>query len=128
MNNTSKRKKQNSLVSLIRNRLLFAVSLVILALLFSFLVGIYDSNSQHNLSGQKVALQGMQNDILVAMLNQETGLRWYIATNDPVFLQPFKSGRPQYLLPVQNLKELAQGSDFVATSTALGQVEARAND
>jgi two-component system, chemotaxis family, sensor kinase CheA len=128
MNNTSIHKKQNSLVSLIRNRLFFAISLVILALLFSFLVSIYDSNSQYNLSGQKVALQGMQNDILVAMLNQETGLRGYIASNDPVLLEPFNSGRQQYLLLVQNLKELVRGSDFGATNTARAQVEARAND
>src|SRR5579863_1070020 len=126
--NNAKRKQKNRLVGLIRSRLFFAVSLLVFALLFSFLVSIYDSNSQHNLGGQKIALKEVQNGILIAMINQETDLRGYITTDSAAFLESFNNGRPQYLLPVQNLKDQAQGSDFGGTNAALAQVEARAND
>lgn len=128
MNNASRHKQKNSLVALIRRRLLVVVCLLTFALLFNFLVSIYDSNSQHNLGGQKIALQEVQNGILIAMINQETDLRGYIATNNPTFLASFKSGRSQYLQPVQHLKDQAQGSDFGGTNITLAQVEARAND
>src|SRR5437588_1660189 len=131
MNNASTRKQQNSLVRLIRRRLLVVSSLLVFAFLFNFLVGIYVSNRQYNLGEQKVALQKDQDGILIAMLNQETGLRGYINTNSPAFLEPFDTGRPQYLLSVQNLKDQAQGiqaRDFSGTNTALAQVAARAND
>src|SRR6266566_2670646 len=131
MNNASKRKQQNSLVRLIIRRLLVVTSLLVFAFLFNFLMGLYVSNRQYNLGEQKVALQKDQNGILIAMLNQETGLRGYIATNSPAFLEPFNTGRPQYLLSVQNLKDQAQGTqarDFSGTNTALAQVAARAND
>jgi len=131
MNNASARKQQNSLVRLIRRRLLVVICLLVFAFLFNFLVGIYVSNRQYNLGEQRVALQMDQDGILIAMLNQETGLRGYIATNSPAFLEPFKTGRPQFLLSVQQLKDQAQGiqaQDFSGANTALAQVAARAND
>ncbi len=131
MNNASTRKQQKSLVRLIRRRLLVVTSLLVFAFLFNFLVGLYVSNRQYNLGEQKVALQNDQNGILIAMLNQETGLRGYINTNSPAFLEPFQTGRPQFLLSVQQLKDQAQGiqaQDFSGTHTALAQVAARAND
>ncbi|MFL5588583.1 MAG: hypothetical protein ACJ8DI_13140, partial [Ktedonobacteraceae bacterium] len=83
MNNASTRKQQNSLVRLIRRRLLVVISLLVFAFLFNFLMGFYVSNRQYNLGEQKVALQKDQDSILIAMLNQETGLRGYINTNSP---------------------------------------------
>src|SRR5713226_790513 len=130
MNNTSRRKRKKSLVRLIRRRLLAAVTLLVFAILFYFLVGISVSNRQYNLGEQKAALQGDQSELLIGMLDQETGLRGYIATNSPAFLEPFHSGRPQYLLSVQQLKDQAKGvqaNDFSRTHTLLAQVEARAN-
>jgi len=131
MNNASTRKQQKSLVRLIRRRLLVVISLLVFAFLFNFLMGLYVSNRQYNLGEQKDALQKNQDGILIAMLNQETGLRGYIATNSPAFLEPFNAGRPQFLLSVQQLKDQAQGTqaqDFSATNTSLAQVAARAND
>src|ERR1051326_3026750 len=61
------------------------------------------------------------------MVNQETGLRGYIDTNNTTFLQPFTTGRPQYLLAVQSVQKQAQSSYFTRTKTALAQAEARAN-
>jgi two-component system, chemotaxis family, sensor kinase CheA len=130
MNKASQRKQKKSLVRLIRNRLLVVASLLVFAFLFNFLVGNYVSNRQYNLGEQKVALQQDRDALLIAMPNQETGLRGYIATNNPVFLEPFNSGRPQYLLSVQQLKNQAHGiqaTDFSATNTVLAQVVVLAN-
>ncbi|HVB72858.1 MAG TPA: ATP-binding protein [Ktedonobacteraceae bacterium] len=130
MNKVSQRKQKKSLVRLIRRRLLVVVSLLAFAFLFNFLVGSYVSNRQYNLGEQKVALQQDQDALLIAMLNQETGLRGYIATNNPVFLEPFNSGRPQYLLSLQQLLKQAHGiqaTDFSATNTVLAQVAVLAN-
>ncbi len=130
MHKASQRKQKKSLARLIKRRLLVVISLLVFAFLFNFLVGINVSNRLYTLGEQKVALREDQNGILIAMLNQETGLRGYIATNNPIFLEPFNSGRPQYLLSVQQLKNQAQGiqtSDFSGTNTVLAQVVARAN-
>jgi signal transduction histidine kinase/CheY-like chemotaxis protein len=127
----SQRKQKNSLVRLIRRRLLVVASLLVFAFLFNFLVGSYVFNRQYTLGEQKVALQHDKDALLIAMLNQETGLRGFIATNNPVFLEPFDSGRPQYLLSVQQLLNQAHGiqaTDFNRTNTVLTQVAARAND
>src|SRR5205823_3182356 len=48
--------------------------------------------------------------------------------NNPTFLEPFNSGRPQYLASVQQLTNQAQSSDFSNTAAPLAQVEQRAND
>ena len=130
MNNTSKRKQKKSLVRLIRHRLLVVTSLLVFAFLFNFLISSYVSSRQYNLGEQKVALQQDRDALLIAMLNQETGLRGYIATNNSVFLEPFNSGRPQFLLSVQQLQNQARGiqaTDFSTTNTVLAQVTAQAN-
>ncbi len=130
MHKASQRKQKKSLVRLIRRRLLLVASLLVFAFLFNFLVSSYVSNRQYNLGEQKVALHEDQNGIFIGMLNQETGLRGYVTTNSVVFLEPFNTGRPQYLQSVQQLKDQAHGiqaNDFSATNTVLAQVEARAN-
>nr|HET6903433.1 ATP-binding protein [Ktedonobacteraceae bacterium] len=130
MNNTSKRKQKKSLVRLIKHRLLVVTSLLVFAFLFNFLISSYVSSRQYNLGEQKVALQQDRDALLIAMLNQETGLRGYIATNNSVFLEPFNSGRPQFLLSVQQLQNQARGiqaTDFSTTNTVLAQVTTQAN-
>src|ERR1700730_6469955 len=127
MNNTSRRTQPTSLVGQLKRSLLISVSLLIFVLVLSFLVGLLNSNSQHNLDEQKAALQVDQNNILLAMVNQETGLRGYIATDNTVFLVPYTTGRTQYLLAVRQMKDQALGSDLSETTTALAHVEKRAN-
>ncbi len=127
MNRTSQRTQPTSLVEQLKRCLLIVVSLLVCVLILSFPVGIYNSNIQHNLDEQKAALQEGQNNILLTMVNQETGLRGYISTDNTVFLEPFTSGRTQYLLAVRQMKDQALGSDLSETTTALAQVEERAN-
>ncbi len=127
MNNTSRRTQQTSLVEQLKRCLLIVVSLLVCVLILSFPVGIFNSNIQHNLDEQKAALQEDQNNILLGMVNQETGLRGYITTDNTVFLVPFTSGRTQYLLAMRQMKDQALGSALSETTTALAQVEERAN-
>src|ERR1700730_5924977 len=128
MNNTSRRTQQTSLVEQLKRCLLIVVSLLVCVLILSFPVGIFNSNSQHNLDEQKAALQEGQNNILLGLVNQETGLRGYITTDNTVFLVPFTSGRTQYLLAVRQMKDQALGSDLSEPQTELALGEKRAND
>src|ERR1700686_1803140 len=127
MKHTSTRTQQTSLIGQLKRSLLIVISLFIFVLILSFPVGIFNSNIQHNLDKQKAALQEYQNNILLAMVNQESGLRGYITTDNTVFLEPFTSGRTQFLLAVRQMKDQVPGSDFSETATALAQAEERAN-
>jgi len=128
MNNTSKKRTQQmSLVGQLKRRLLTVASLLIVVLIFFFPVGLLNVSRQHALDERQVALQEDLSNVLLGMVNQETGLRGYITTDNIVFLQPFTSGRSQYLFAVQQVKEQAQGSDFRQTITVLARVEERAD-
>ena len=84
--------------------------------------------NQYNLGEQKVAIHDDLNGILSSMIDQETGLRGYIATNNAAFLDPYNTGRPAYLSSVQQLKDATSGNNFGNTHLALNQVEVRADD
>ncbi len=128
INNTSKQPMhQTSLIRQLKRSLLLVVSLIASIFIFSIPLSSLVSPAQHNLDAQKGALQEDLNTLLISMINQESGLRGYITTNNSTFLQPFTSGRPQYLLAAQRLAGQAQGSDFKETISALAQVEERAN-
>ena len=128
MNNTSKKyTRQTSLVGQLKRRLLTVASLLIFVLIFFFSGGMLNASHQHRLDEQQLALQENLNNLLLGMINQETGLRGYINTDNTVFLQPFTSGRSQYLLAVRRVKDQVQGSYFRETTTAFARVEERAN-
>src|SRR5437667_3069108 len=128
MKNSSKNTLRNSLVERLKSRLFLTVSLIVFAFIFHTTVSIVDIILEYNLIEQKVSIQEDLNGIQLAMVNQETGLRGYINTNSPVFLEPFNSGRPQYLAYIQRLKDQTQSSDFSNTAVGLAQMEERAND
>ena len=119
--------QQYSLVKQFRIRLRFVVSLLICALFLLSVVSVLIFVSQYTLGEQKVAIHDDLNGILSSMIDQESDLRGYISTNNPVFLEPFTSGRPAYLLDVQRLKNVVSSHNFRATSAALTQVEACAS-
>ena len=104
------------------------VSLLIISLFSRLLETIYTTDNQNNEGQQQVSIHNDLNEILQSMTDQETGLRGYIATDDPTFLIPFTSGRPGYLAISQNLKNQANKANFKDTSAALVQVDERAND
>lgn len=121
-------KPKKSLLDLLRRRLFLMVGLLICGLVLSLFVGLFAALNQYNLGEQKVAIHDELNSILSSMVDQETGLRGYIATNDPDFLSPYTTGRLAYLSSLQQFKNSTSGGDFMNTHTALNQVEARAVD
>ncbi len=127
MNNTSTRKRQTSLVGQLKRSRLIVVSLIASIFIFGIPLSVITSSSQHNFDVQKGAIQEDLNSILISMVNQQSGLRGYIATASSAFFLPFTNGRPQYLLAEQRLASQTQGSDFKETASALAQVDERAN-
>ncbi len=121
-------KPKKSLLDLLKGRLFLTVGLLLFGLVLSLFVGLFATINQYNLGEQKVAIHGDLNGILSSMIDQETGLRGYIATNDPAFLSPYNTGRPAYLSSLQQLKDATNGSDFGNTHLQLNQVEIRAED
>lgn len=120
-------RQQRSLQALLKRRLLFTVGLLVLGLLLSLLVGLFATINQYNLGQQKVAIRDDLNGILNAMIDQETGLRGYIATGDTTFLGPYTTGRPTYLASLQNLRNETGENSFSNTHIVLIEVQSRAD-
>jgi two-component system, chemotaxis family, sensor kinase CheA len=78
------------------------------------------------LGDQKVSINQEISTLLQSMVDQETGLRGYVSTNNPDFLQPLTSGRAQYSATLQNLQAQVTGANFSTTNTALTQVNEQA--
>jgi len=128
MKNSSRDEKHKSLVEQLEKRLFFTLSLLLLALIIRFGVGILENADQYNLGERKLALRQDIDGILRTMLDQETSLRGYVATTDPTFLEPFNSSRPEYLSYLQQMKNLTKISYFSNTAAQVANVEERAND
>jgi len=123
-----KDEKRHSLLDRLKGSLVLTAVLFIGLLILCLAGAIYASIGQYNLGQQKVSIHDDLDGILNSMVDQETGLRGYTATNNTTFLEPFTNGRPQYLAFVQHLQDQTNTSDFANTTAALTQVEARAND
>ncbi len=120
--------QQRSLVGRLRNGLIAPISLLLLGLILCVSAGIYASISQYNLGQQKVTIQENLDGMLTSMVDQETGVRGYINTNNTTFLDPFNSGRPQYLSYLQQLKNSTNNASFGNTSAAITNADNRASD
>lgn len=127
MQTHSVRKVQRSLVGRLRRGLLFPIGLLIFGLLLSFAVGIFAYMSQQSVGNQKAAIQSDLDSILNSMVNQETGIRGYVVTNNQTFLTPFTDGRPQYIQAFQQLKNQTQDARFANTHSALTLVDEHAS-
>ncbi len=111
--------QQRSLVGGFRNGLVAPISLLLLGLILCVATGIFASISQYNLGQQKVSIQENLDGMLRAMVDQETGVRGYISTNNTTFLDPFNSGRPQYLSYLQQLKNSTNNASFSNASALI---------
>ncbi len=120
--------QQRSLVGRLRGGLIAPISLLILGLILCVSTGIYASVSQYNLGAQKVTIQENLDGMLTSMIDQETGVRGYINTNNTTFLDPFNSGRPQYLSYVQQLKNSTNNGSFSNVSASIINADNRASD
>ncbi|GAC1641749.1 MAG: hypothetical protein NVS4B12_04320 [Ktedonobacteraceae bacterium] len=120
--------KQHSLVGELRNGLIAPISLLLLGLILYVSAGIFVSISQYNLGEQKKAIQGSLDGMLRSMVDQETGIRGYINTNNATFLEPFNSGRPQYLSYLQQVRNNTNNASFSNTSVLIVTADYRASD
>ncbi|GAC1388950.1 MAG: hypothetical protein NVSMB38_01270 [Ktedonobacteraceae bacterium] len=128
MQATTVPKQQRSLVGGLRNGLIAPISLLLLGLILGISAGIFASISQYNLGEQKVALQENLDGMLRSMINQETGIRGYISTNNTIFLDPFNSGRPQYSTYLKQLQSSTNNASFSNTSALILTADNRASD
>lgn len=81
-----------------RNRMLWAMVLVAALLLFVLVGGVWQSwTLQGDLSRQAtlVDVSAREHDWLLQLVNEETGVRGYVATNDPRFLQIYYASMRQ---------------------------------
>lgn len=117
---------QYSLVAQLRARLILTVGVLVCCLLLSSAIGIAVAINQQRLGDQKVSINQGISTLLQSMIDQETGLRGYVTTNNPDFLQPLTSGRAQYSSTLQNMEAQVTGANFAATSSALTQVNEQA--
>ncbi|MDQ2717550.1 MAG: ATP-binding protein [Chloroflexota bacterium] len=120
-------RRPTSLLRQFNTYLLFVIALLIAVSLLRALTTVYTTASETALRTQAQVLQKDEDTLLGTMTDQETGLRGYITTANPVFLQPFNSGRPRFLATLRDLKNLLSGPNFRASSAALDQVTTRAN-
>ncbi|NMM17711.1 MAG: hypothetical protein HHJ14_11475 [Cellulomonas sp.] len=74
---------------------------------------------------QETELAREANQVLVAMVNQETGLRGWLGTADPVFLEPYQSGKESAAAGSGLLLTMA-GTDSQAASQIVDILVARA--
>jgi len=128
MQTTTIARQQRSLVGGFRNGLLVPILILLLGLILGVSASIYASISQYNLGEQKVAVQQNVDGMLSSMIDQETGVRGYISTNNTTFLDPFTSGRPQYMSYLQQLKNVTNNTSFSNTSTYILTADNLASD
>ncbi|GAC1349506.1 MAG: hypothetical protein NVSMB27_23280 [Ktedonobacteraceae bacterium] len=122
------RKTRQSFVRQVKTRQFFTAGVFMGMLIAYIVISISVYITQSNLGEQKVTLHDDINGILSSMVNQETGLRGYIAANNTVFLDPFTTGRSAYLSALQQFKNQVNSSSFSETAAALAQVEGKADD
>jgi two-component system chemotaxis sensor kinase CheA len=123
----STHERRGSLVKQIRTRLFFNMGLLLVVLIIHLSVSIFASVLQHNVSIDSLTLRDDINGLQSAMVDQETGIRGYIATANPIFLEPFKRGHETYLATLGHLHELLDANNFSNTRAALPEVEIQAD-
>ncbi len=128
MQTTTIARRQRSLIGGFRDGLLWPILILLFGLVLGVVASIYASTSQYTLGEQKVTVQRNVDGMLSSMIDQETGLRGYITTNDTTFLEPFTTGRPQYLSYLQQLKDATNNTSYNNTSTLILLADNRATD
>ncbi|GLV54922.1 hypothetical protein KDH_17690 [Dictyobacter sp. S3.2.2.5] len=118
-------RQQRSLIVHLRRRLFISIVFLVCFLLLSSSASFYVAQNQQQLGDQRVAWHDNVNGLLQAMIDQETGLRGYIATGDASFLQPFNDGQRHFASYLQQLKNASASEGFHPTELAVTRVEDR---
>ncbi len=82
------KKRPTRVVDWLNARLTLIFSLILVVFLLGIATSLYAFNVQRHLDDQKVLLHEDADSILQAMIDQQTGLRDYISSNNPAFLAP----------------------------------------
>src|SRR5690242_7934458 len=114
------------LISQFRKHLAAAFTILLLAVLLRAGLALLTINALEAASQEQMALKQESNDLLTAMVNQETGVRGYVATADPVFLEPFLQGQRAYQLAFVQTQALLRTASFPAGQQQLLLVDQRA--
>ena len=112
-----------SLTGQFQKNLLMVTSILLLTLCVRLGLDVYITTSGQYVSTYSIILHDDMDNLQTAMINQETGLRGYIGTSNPLFLEPFKQGRPQYSTTFHRLKMFLQQNDFHDAQLALARVQ-----
>lgn len=88
----------------------FVVLVVIVAATVPALVTTLDTLNRQQATYDKA--NAAVSELLVSALNQETGVRGYVLTGDPSFLQPYDLGSAQYARAMSQLRRIELGTPF----------------
>src|SRR5437867_558167 len=105
-------KRPTRVVDWLNARLTVNFILILVVFFLGIATSLYAFNLQRHLDDQKVVLHEDTDGILQAMIDQQSGLRAYIGSNNAVYLAPFRQGRSTYLTSVQDLATRLQSSAF----------------
>ncbi len=112
MASSSKDLAHPRLLYTIRMWLIVIVSLLFFLNICGGLLELLLEDYQNDMEGTTIITARDLDTLLSSMIDQETGLRGYITTTDPTFLEPFYQGREVYLDTMPHLKMLLQKSYF----------------
>lgn len=119
MQPSSKKLARPRLIRTIRVRLFIITGLLFLLNICGGLAHLILEQQQNNVEITTNMIEKNSDALFSAMVDQETGLRGYITTADPVFLQPFYQGHEIYLHILPHLVQNLQDEGFKNSSTAL---------
>lgn len=122
------KKRHGRVVDWLNARLTLIFILILVVFFLGVATSVYAFNVQRRLDDQKVLLREDADGILQAMIDQQTGLRDYISSNNPLFLPPFRQGRSAYISSVQDLITQLQSGPFRHTLVGLSVVQEVADD
>ena len=100
-----------------------AMGVLLVMFLGQFLATQEVVHAQQDECTQRFALQTTIDTLVGSVINQETGLRGYLLTTNPLFLAPFDQGRSQYLTTLQDVRHLIQTPPFPATRQVFLQLQ-----
>ena len=120
------KKQPSSLIGQFRWRFGLVFSMLLLVILGSRVITTLTTNYLDTINAQQLTLNKDVAILLDAMINQETGLRGYMATANPIFLEPFSQGQHDYKTTLPTLQTLLQTAAFPDCQRQLTQVNTRA--
>jgi PAS domain S-box-containing protein len=121
-------KRHMRVVDWLNSRLTLIFVLILVVFLLGTATSLFAFNVQRHLDDQKVSLREDTDNILEAMSDQQSSLRNYISSDNPVLLASFRQGRSAYLTSLQNLTTQLLPNRFQHTLIGLSMVEEVADE